>query len=342
MGEVLLPLPEIAKLKAAHRHAKTRREADRIKAVVLLGKGWTAAEVAEALLLDEDTVRNYGARYRAGGLGALGKDEYTGGRGHLDETQMQALEAHLREHVYLTVQEIVVYVQEHFGVPYTVSGMTDLLHRLKFVYKKPQVVPGKSDPLAQGRFVEQYEKLKENKGDKDPVYFMDGTHPQHNTMPAYGWIKEGEAKEIKSNTGRKRLNINGALNIEDLRVVARFDDSINAQSTLALLHQLERRHAEAETIYVICDNAAYYRSTLVSDYLKDSKVELVFLPPYSPNLNVIERYWKFFKKKVLYNRYYEKFAEFKEACVNFFRQPRRYLKELRSLLTENFQIIGAR
>jgi transposase len=262
MGEVLLPLPEIAKLKAAHRHAKTRREADRIKAVVLLGKGWTAAEVAEALLLDEDTVRNYGARYRAGGLGALGKDEYTGGRGHLDETQMQALEAHLREHVYLTVQEIVVYVQEHFGVPYTVSGMTDLLHRLKFVYKKPQVVPGKSDPLAQGRFVEQYEKLKENKRDKDPVYFMDGTHPQHNTMPAYGWIKEGEAKEIKSNTGRKRLNINGALNIEDLRVVARFDDSINAQSTLALLHQLERRHAEAETIYVICDNAAYYRSTL--------------------------------------------------------------------------------
>ena len=103
-----------------------------------------------------------------------------------------------------------------------------------------------------------------------------------------------------------------------------------------------KHHADADTIYVICDNAADYRSTLVSDYLKDSKVELVFLPPYSPNLNVIERYWKFFKKKVLYNRYYEKFAEFKGACVNFFRQPRRYLKELRSLLTENFQIIGAR
>jgi transposase len=67
----------------------------------------------------------------------------------------------------------------------------------------------------------------------------------------------------------------------------------------------------------------------------------VFLPPYSPNLNLIERYWKFFKKKVLYNRYYEKFNEFKDACERFFRQPRRYLKELRSLLTENFGIIGA-
>lgn len=313
MGEVLLPLPEIAKLKAAHRHAKTRREADRIKAVVLLGKGWTPAEVAEALLLDEDTVRNYLARYRRGGLQALREDGYVGGLGHLDETQRQALEVHLGEHIYLTVQEIVAFVMERFGVEYTISGMTDLLHRLEFVYKKPKVVPGKSDPVAQARFGEQYEKLKENKGDKDPVYFMDGTHPQHNTRPAYGWIKQGEAKESKTNTGRKRVNINGALNIEDLSVVTRFDDSINAQSTLGLLAELERRHSEAETIYVICDNAGYYRSSLVSDYLKDSKIELVFLPPYSPNLNLIERYWKFFKKKVLYNRYYEKFNEFKDA-----------------------------
>jgi transposase len=341
MDELLLPLPEIAKLKAAHRHAKTRREADRIKAVVLLGKGWTPAEVAEALLLDEDTVRNYLARYRQGGLQALREDGYVGGLGHLDETQRQALEAHLGEHISLTVQEIVAFVKERFGVEYTVSGMTDLLHRLEFVYKKPKVVPGKSDSVAQARFVEQYEKLKENKGDKDPVYFMDGTHPQHNTRPAYGWIKQGEAKEVKTNTGRKRVNINGALNIEDLSVVTRFDDSINAQSTLGLLAELERRHSEAEAIYVICDNAGYYRSTVVSDYLKDSKIELVFLPPYSPNLNLIERYWKFFKKKVLYNRYYEKFNEFKDACERFFRQPRRYLKELRSLLAENFGIIGA-
>jgi len=315
MDEVSLPVPEIAKLKAAHRHAKTRREADRIKAVVLLGKGWAPAEVAEALLLDEDTVRNYLARYRRGGLQALREDGYVGGVGHLDEAQRQALEAHLREHVYLTVQEIVAYVKERFGVEYTVSGMTDLLHRLKFVYKKPKVVPGKSDPVAQEVFLEQYEKLKEDKGEKDPVYFMDGVHPQHNTMPAYGWIKQGEDKEIKSNTGRQRININGALNIEDLNIVTRFDDSINAQSTVGLLQQLERRHPEAEAIYVICDNAAYYRSTMVTEYLKESKVELVFLPPYSPNLNLIERYWKFFKKKVLYNKYYEKFSEFKEACL---------------------------
>lgn len=171
------------------------------------------------------------------------EEGYVGGLGYLDEAQRQALEAHLREHVYLTVQEIVTFVKERFGVEYTVSGMTDLLHRLKFVYKKPKVVPGKSDALAQVRFLEEYEKLKEYKGDKDPVYFMDGTHPQHNTMPAYGGIKQGEAKEIKTNTGRERLNINGALNIEDLSVVARFDGSINAQFTLGLLAELERRHS---------------------------------------------------------------------------------------------------
>jgi hypothetical protein len=72
------------------------------------------------LLLDEDTVRNYLARYRAGGLGALQKDGYMGGLAHLDEAQMQALEAHLRKHTCLTVQEIVAYVQKRFGVTYTV------------------------------------------------------------------------------------------------------------------------------------------------------------------------------------------------------------------------------
>lgn len=121
-----------------------------------------------------------------------------------------------------------------------------------------------------------------------------GWHPsQHNAMPAYGWIKQGE-----------------------------------------------RRHAEAEAIYVICDNADYYRSALDSDYLEAFKIELVLLPRTPPNLNLIEQYWKSFKTNVRYNRYYEKFEEFREAYARFFRQPRRYLKDLRSLLAENFPIIG--
>jgi len=74
-----------------------------------------------------------------------------------------------------------------------------------------------------------------------------------------------------------------------------------------LLKKIEKKHNQAKVIYIICDNAGYYRSKMVREHLEGSKIELVFLPPYSPNLNLIERYWKFFKKKVLYNQYYPTF-----------------------------------
>jgi len=80
-------------------------------------------------------------------------------------------------------------------------------------------------------------------------------------------------------------------------VSGRYDDTINAQSTVALLQQIEQQHPAAAHIYVICDNARYYRSRIVTEYLLDSKIELIFLPPHAPNLNLIERYWRFFKKK---------------------------------------------
>ncbi|WP_371128822.1 transposase [Nitrosomonas sp. Nm132] len=79
----------------------------------------------------------------------------------------------------------------------------------------------------------------------------------------------------------------------------------------------------------------------MSDYLNDSKIKLVFLPLYAPNLNLIERYWKFFKKKILYGCYYETFSLFKSTCEAFFTSSDHYKAELRTLLADNFQIIGS-
>ncbi len=119
----------------------------------------------------------------------------------------------------------------------------------------------------------------------------------------------------------------------------RQDASVNAQSTVLLFKQLEKLHPEAEKIYVVLDNARYYRSVLVQEHVEHSKIELVFLPAYAPNLNLIERVWKFFKKKVLANRYYESFLDFQKVCGSFFKNIRQYKNELQSLLTEKFQII---
>ncbi len=218
--------------------------------------------------------------------------------------------------------------------------MTAVLHRLGYVYKKPRYVPGKADREAQEQFLAENEKLQETKGKDDPIYFMDAVHPQHNPVRACGWIKRGEDQEVRTNAGRERININGAIDLDRLEPVVRFDPTIDSDSTLALFAQLEAVNPNATAIYIICDNAPYYRSRAVQDYLKTSCIQLVFLPSYAPNLNLIERFWKFFKKKTLYNQYFETFAEFKAACEEFFRNPSKYQRELRSLLTNNFELIG--
>ena len=88
-------------------------------------------------------------------------------------------------------------------------------------------------------------------------------------------------------------------------------------------------------------NARYYRNRLVSEFLKTSKIQILFLPPYSPNLNLIERLWRPLKKIVLYNQYYEKFTDFRSAILNFFKNIKHYKTELQSLMTLKFHALGA-
>ena len=342
MDDWRLTTKEIRLLRGLHRQCKDRRSADRVKAVVLLGTGWTVVDTAQALLLDEDTVRSYRQAYVEGGAKLLLAVNYHGSDPKLTPEQIRELDQHLSKTTYLRVQDIVAYVERTFGVVYTVAGMTDLLKRLDYVYKKPVLTPGKHpDVETQQAFIESYQKLKARKGKDDPIYFMDGVHPQHNTVAAYGWIKRGVDKVLQSNTGRSRVNINGAVDVDLLTVVVEFDDAVNAQSTIALLQKLQRRHPDAKEIYVVSDNARYYRSTLVQEYLQGSKIKLIFLPTYCPNLNLIERLWKYFRKQVLYNQYYATFADFVAACHHFFNHVKRHKAALRLLLTENFQVISA-
>jgi len=268
-------------------------------------------------------------------------DKYSGAEPKLDANQMSELEGHLEEYILPDAKSVIAHIDKLYGIRYSVSGVTDLLHRLGFSYKKPTHVPGKQDPVKQQAFVRQYYRINARKGENDPIYFADATHPQHNSIPSYGWIKKGQEKELKANCGRQRLNINGAINIETLESTTGFYDTINADSAIDLFSKIEAKHPNAKVIYIIVDNARYYHSRLLKKSLNETKIKLIFLPPYSPNQNLIERYWKFFKKTVMNNRYYETFGEFKQACESFFRKRTKYLPELQSLLTENFHIQAA-
>lgn len=341
MNDYRLSAEELAELRAAHRRMREIREAYRINAVILLGQGRSVKDVADALLLDPDTVRSYFKRYKNGGLDDLLRMSYVGSEALLNSSQLRALDAHLQRTLYQTAAEVARYVEQTWGVRYTPSGMTAVLHRLGYVYKKPMLLPGKHPSVeTQEAFVSKYRTLKDNKAKEDVIVFMDAVHPQHNPVLGCGWIKRGKRQVIQSNTGRQRLNINGAINLETLSLTYRMDDTIDAISTIALLKQLESAYPDAERIIVICDNARYYKAKVVAEYLETSRIQLEPLPAYSPNLNLIERFWKFFKKQVLYNRYYERFAEFRTACKAFFAELDSYAPQLRTLLAENFQIVG--
>ena len=323
----------IQALRASHRSVKVKKDAYKINAVILLGTGWTLQEVSEALLLDEATLTSYVQKYRQAGFRGLLATFHQGSQKKLNESQIESLCHELDHHIHLSTKSVCAFVQQTFSIDYTIGGMTDLLKALGYVYKKPKRIPGNPDNDAQEVFLEQYNAFMANKPADAAVFFVDAVHPVHNSMAAYGWMKKGEFRELSSNTGRSRLNIHGAMNAETLETtVITSEDNVNAHSTIELLKYLETLYPRASKIYVILDNARYHYCKAVQAYVTHSKIQLIFLPSYSPELNLIERLWRLFNKHILYNQYYATFVEFKKRCLGFFKHQSNYYEEIQSIM----------
>jgi len=166
---------------------------------------------------------------------------------------------------------------------------------------------------------------------------MDAAHFVHEAFLGMVWSKE--PLYIPSPSGRNRYNILGALNATTKEVITVSNDSyINSDSVGQLLSKLAARRCDGMPITVILDNARYQRCVAVETCAKALDIELLFLPSYSPNLNLIERLWKYVKKNCLYSKYYDKFKDFKQAVVNCLEDKTgKTLKCLETLLTCNFQ-----
>jgi transposase len=308
---------EKAMLLAQHKQERDKRICDRIKAVLLFDKGWSYGKIASVLLLDDQTIHNYVREYKEQNKLSC---NHKGSQGKLDSSQTAALKEHLDTHTYLYVKDIVSYVRVTWGITYTIPGMTWWLHKQGFTYKKPAVVPGKANRATQEQWIREYAQLKSSLQKGETICFLDGTHPTHNTRPSYGWIRKGVIKQIRTNTGRYRLNLSGAIDIFSKQIIVREDETLDTAATLSFLSEIESAYPEATKIHVFCDNARYYKNKKVQTYLTTSKIQMHFLPPYSPNLNPIERLWKFVNENVLYNKYYEKFSEFRNAVLGFLQR----------------------
>jgi len=324
-------------LRAELKIERERKYAERIKTILLLDSGQSYTDIAKFLFLDEGTVRNWERRYQEGGIEKLVNDHYVGRSCLLSDDQLEILTNELQSKVYPTTESIVVFVKQDFGIKYTVGGMTSLLHRLGFSYKKPKGVPGKAKAEQQQEFLNRYNGIKPH----GPVYFADSTHPMLNPVLASGWIKTGSEFAVKTNSGRQRINVNGAIEINSLNVIARSCKTVNQSSICELLRAIRAKNPKEDKIYLVLDNAAYNRAKSVKRLAKKLSIRLIYLPPYSPNLNPIERLWKFMKKKIMANKHYENLEDFQEAITAFFRGIRKYKPELKTLITDNFRIVSA-
>lgn len=332
---------QIIALRLTHKGIKDKKLADRIKAILYLHYGFSYEETAKLLLLDEATLRRYLQKFQEKGTDRLLEYRYHGGKSRLAMLEMEALGKYLVYNTLTTAQQVRNHIFKVYGKTYSLIGITKLLHRMGFVYKKPKIVPGNVSLVLQREFLSQYENIKQALGTKDQIYFSDATHPTHNTKPSYGWIKKGKQNDvyIKSNTGRKRLNILGALSIQNREAVVIERETIDTISIIALFEEIKQKQPQGK-VYVVLDNAKYHHARIFNHWLlHHPRFKPIFLPPYSPNLNIIERLWRFFHQKVTNNTYFPTFQEFQKATMQFFNNLQMYKQELTSLLTENFQTL---
>ena len=318
------------------------RVARRANAIVLLDQGWNCERVAAAFLLDDDTVRAWHGAYEQSGVEGLKTFGQEGSSSHLSREQETALSDWVDAHCPRSTRKIGAWLKRTFAVSYSRSGLIALLHRLGFDYRKPEAMPRGLDDAKQQAFIDQYENLLNTMGADEAVAFVDAVHPTHQVRPAGCWARKDVAVAVEQTTGRERLNIHGAINLETGQTQILAVEKVNAESFIKLLGEIEGTHTAMRLIHVFVDNASYHHAQIVREWLAIAgrKIVLRFLPAYCPHLDPIERLWGLMHENVTHNRDYKTFAEFRGEVIRFLRHtvPRGW-KHFRDRITDNFRVI---
>lgn len=342
MPTFIIEPEERSQLEALARTIKDAKTEKRILVILALADGYRVKDIARILRIDEDTVTKWRNKYTKRQLFTDWlREAYKGYDGKLTREQELEIEQYVKTETITDAAMLVTFIKEQYGQSYTVNGVTKLLHRLGFVYKQTTLVPGKLDEVKQAAFVKTYEELRDNLPADEAIMFGDGVHPSHNVHATKAWVKKGQDKQVPTNTGRKRLNINGVLNIETMETVTYFSETINAEETIKLFNKIQATYPDKRKIHLIVDNARYYKNEAVKAYLKKRKcrIKLLFLPAYSPNLNFIERLWHFMKKYIISTRRWDKFKDFEAYIQEFFDHIKDYEQRLRQFIGSEMRLI---
>ena len=207
---------------------------------------------------------------------------------------------------------------------------------------RSNVIPGNPPSVEeQHQFIKEYEELKLIPN--SVTLFGDGMHLIHQNLPDFCWGDPQFKPILETNSGRKRLNILGAYNPQDKSLVhVTGEDNCNAERVIEFLELISNTYKSFSVVNIILDNARYFHASMVQEWLEiNNNIKIKYLPTYSPNLNLIERFWKYSKKTLVRNKYYKTYKEFRAKVFQFLNNVKDHCDNLETLMVEKFQIIKA-
>ena len=293
--------------------------------------------IAKVFNLHANTITNYLKEYSQGGLASTLEDRYYRPSSSL-EPFLECLKCSFRAAPLADAKQAVARIESLTGIRLSESQARRFMKGLGMKIRKACSIPGKANPQLQFEFYSSIllPKLEEAGRAERKVFFVDAAHF---VMGAFlGMIWCFARVLVKTPPGRKRYNVLGAIDSHSQELISiRTTENINSLSVVALLDKIQKKHPNTE-VTLVMDNASYQRCYFVRDHAQALGIELLFLPSYSPNLNLIERLWKLTKRRCLTNRYYADFKAFCGAidhCLDDLSGPLK--EELTSLMTLNFQ-----
>lgn len=327
-------IDRLQKSSISHPHPFVRRKA---LALLLKSKGIAHHKICETVGICGNTLRIYCKGYRNKGIEFIESINFYKPQSCL-KTFEQTIRDYLQNSPPASIKQACSQIAGLTGVHLKETQMRLYLKKLGAGYRKVCGIPAKADVEKQRLFKEKEldPRLEEAKEEKRTVYFIDAAHFVLGAFLGFLWSLSRIL--VKTPSGRQRFNVLGALNAITKELLTVTNDTyITSIQVCELLRIIAK--SSPMPITIVLDNAKYQRCKLVMNLAKELGIELLFLPPYSPNLNLIERVWKFAKKQCLRSIYYPDFASFRGAISSFLNQMRKtHQNELLSLLTLNFQL----
>jgi len=321
-----------------HPHPKVQKK---MEAIYLKSQGVKHKEICRLCQISRTTLAVYLKQYQEGGIDRLKELGYKGHPSELRE-HASSLEEYFKNHPTRTVAEAQAAIEKLTGIKRSPTQVRAFMKQLGLSCRKVGQIPAKATTPDKIKEQEEFReqklepRLEEAKEGKRVVFFGDAAHFVHGAFLGFLWCFV--RLFLPTPSGRKRFNVLGALNAVTKEIITITNETyINAESVCQLLLKISRLGINVP-ITIVLDNAKYQKCQLVQNYAAALNIELLYLPSYSPNLNLIERFWRFVKGDCLYSKYYEKYPEFKTAIENCIATAHTdHREELESLLTWNFQ-----